>query len=95
MELHAHHVAALDGCGERLDVMRDGGGVGGDGAFVGVREVDELAGLDAGKKPRAQVRTPSEFQPTCGTFSWLSAKRVHDSGKWPRPGCSGASVDPA
>ena len=28
MELHAHHVAALDGCGEWLDVMRDGSGVG-------------------------------------------------------------------
>ena len=44
---------------------------------------------------REPSRTSSEFHPTCGTFSVLSAKRVQDSGKCPSPGCSGASLDPA
>ena len=52
MKLHAHHVAALDRRREWLDVMRDGRGVGCDGSFVGVREVDVLARLDSGKKTR-------------------------------------------
>ena len=50
MKLHAHHVAALDGGCKGLNVVRDGRGVGCNGSFVGVGEVDELARLDAGKE---------------------------------------------
>ena len=80
MKLHAHHIAALDSRRKGLDVKRGRRRVAGHRPFVGMREVDIFAGLDASKKPRA-LRTSSEFQPTCGTFSLLSAKRVHDSVK--------------
>ncbi len=55
MELHAHDVAALDGRGEGLDVVRDGGRVGRDRRLVGMREVDKFAGFDSGQQARGRA----------------------------------------
>ncbi len=46
MELHAQDVVTFDCGGERFNVMRGCGRVGGDGGFVGVGEVDVRALLD-------------------------------------------------
>ena len=93
MELHAHHVSALHSCCEGFNVLRNRGCIRSDGSFVRMREVDKLAWLDAGEKPRTRSnfeRIPAHVRNLLDAFGKARAR----FGKCPRPGCCGASVDP-
>ena len=86
MELHAHHIVPLHRGRKRLDVLGNGGSVSGDWSLIGMCEVDDTRPRSTPASRRDPSRTSSEFQPTCGTFSEHSGKRVQRSAKCARPG---------